>query len=54
MDDFNVKKRIIESSGLYIHKKGVFNLYSTVSGKSNNSDITQENFQAHLGGDIEN
>ena len=28
--------------------------YSPISGKSNNSDITQENFQAHLGGDWEN
>lgn len=29
-------------------------LSSLISGKSNNSDITQENFQAHLGGDREN
>lgn len=55
MGDSNVNKHIHKNRGLYIHENGLwFFLSSLISGKSNNSDITQENFQAHLGGDREN
>ena len=51
MGDLNVNKLNIDDIGSVNDiKEESVQSYSPISGKSKNSDITQENFQAHLGG----